>query len=91
MTAAHRQALLDALTDVTTSATATASAALEKSAEQLMRAALTIRDQADAARTRIVQGDDDYAPVAWAYVDTCRVALAETRLRVSHARKGRRK
>lgn len=90
MTAAHRAALVDALTDITNSAQVGASDALDKSAEQLMRAALTIRDQADAARTRIIQGDDDYTPVAWAIVDTCRIALAETRLRIAHARKGRR-
>ena len=91
MTAAHRAALVDALTDITKAAQAGADAARDKSAEVLMRAALTIRDTADAARTRLVEEGDEYVPVAWAIVDTCRISLAETRLRISHRRKGRRK
>jgi len=87
MTRAHQAAALTALADVCDDAAATHIAATEKGATQLAASARRIHFQADAARTRIVQDGDEYMATAWAVVDTCRIALAETRLRVSNARR----
>lgn len=90
MTAAHRQAQLTALADICDDAAAARVAAQSKNAEQLAVAVERIRIQADAARTRLVQDGDEYTATAWAVVDTCRIALAEARLRISNWRTGRR-
>lgn len=89
MTKAHHLAALEALADVANAATATGIAASEKHSDELAASAARIHAMADAARTRLVQDGDEYLPVAWAVLDTCRISLAETRLRVSNAR-GRR-
>lgn len=86
MTKAHQVAVVEALTDLVESARATASLAVEKHATELANAAERIQSQADAARTRFVQDGDEYTSTAWAVIDTCRVSLAETRLRLSNVR-----
>lgn len=89
MTKAQHHGALEALRDICDSAEHARIDARDRYAEQLMGAAERIRLQADAARTRLVQDGTEYLPTAWAVVDACRIALAETRLRIANFRAGR--
>lgn len=89
MTRAQHQACLEGLAEITRSADATVADAHAKFEPVCVEQASRIRQQADAARTRLVQDGDEYERTAWAVLDTCRIALAETRLRLAGARSRR--